>query len=199
MQQQAVLISKKSQILQQEDSLSRERKSMFKIKKASEGMPYQQPQVLQIGTRKPLMIRKNNFFNGSKEPNFASHALLKQESNEKFLNRTSKVPNLQPLKSDRSIQGIANGNVFPLSDMNSLNSTLKSSHTTLQNGIPDVQKLIKMNKTKKRLDSARKSRIQQIKETIIVVSDESLTTKIQNFGTSVPTLTTLKKKSDPII
>lgn len=43
MQQQAVFISKKSQILQQEDSLSRERKSMFKAKKASEGLPYQQP------------------------------------------------------------------------------------------------------------------------------------------------------------
>lgn len=105
------------------------------------------------------MIRKNNFVHNAKEStNFASQALLRQESNEKFLNRTSKVSNLQPLKSDRSIQ--ANLNQFPLSDMNSLNSTLKSSHTTLNNGAQDPQKLIKMNKTKKRLDSARKSRIQ---------------------------------------
>ncbi len=162
---------------------------MFKVKKASEGLPYQQAQVLQVGTRKPLLIRKNNFVTSTKDQNFASQALLRQESNEKFLNRTSKVPNLQPLKSDRSIQGVITQNAFPLSDMNSLNSTLKSSHTTLNSGVPEIQKLIKINKTKKRLDSARRSRIQQIKETTIVVSDESLqkhakesTTKKMDFG-----------------
>jgi hypothetical protein len=106
------------------------------------------------------MIRKNNFVTNTKEPNFASQALLRQESNEKFLNRTSKVPNLQPLKSDRSIQAGITQNTFALSDLNSLNSTLKSSHTTLNNGVPDGQKLIKINKTKKRLESARRSRIQ---------------------------------------
>lgn len=70
------------------------------------------------------------------------------------------MPNLQPLKSDRSINAGLTSNTFPISDFGSLNSTLKSSHTTINAGVTDgVQKLIKINKTKKRLESARRSRI----------------------------------------
>lgn len=136
----------------------------------------------QIGTRRPLIIRKNNFVSSAENQNPSNTdtralmtqpregipvKLIKQESQERLLNRTLKVSNLNLQSNQKygsvesSSHAISQSKLAQLLEP-SLNSTMRSREDPLDSAI-----VKNINKTKKKLDSARRSRIQQIKESAV--------------------------------
>eukprot|EP00347_Sterkiella_histriomuscorum_P019859 403340035 len=185
---------------------------LFKIKKSSvANIPLPQTteaqQIPQIGKRKPLIIRKNNFIQNS---NAAYNQLQESQNTTQNMqtvisgvtNRFNNTNNMNQTSGQMSEASQSQTRYGITQMLKSLNSTTQSNDlaNSLQQTNQSLKenKMFKINNSKKRLDTARKSRIQQIQQDTSAVNTSSILQQQQNSLSQQP-IEQRKQNQPPIL